>query len=114
MLIREIRGFSIFQIRHYLISILILDQAGQMTGMGPEETAMMAVAQLQMMGGQATSPGAQSAMEALTSFLQAAPNPDGTLTISMNPSTPFSPLMLMSVTDPDAAVQLLGLSASYQ
>lgn len=93
---------------------LILDQASQMTGMGPEETAMMAVAQLQLMGSQATSPGAQSAMEALTSFLQAAPNPGGTLTISMNPSTPFSPLMLMGVTDPDTAVQLLGLSATYQ
>lgn len=93
---------------------LILDQAGQMTGMTPEQTAMMAVGQVQMMGSMATSPEAQSAMEAIVAFLQAGPNPDGTLTISMNPATPVSPFAIMGVADPDSAVQLLGLSATYQ
>ena len=53
-------------------------------------------------------------MQALTAFLQAGPNPDGTLTISMNPATPVSPFAIMAVSDPNAAVQLLGLSATYE
>jgi len=93
---------------------LILGQASQMTGMDAEQTAAMAVMQLQMMGGSATSPEAQSSMQALTSFLQAGTNPDGLLTVTLNPSTPFSPLMLMGVGDPDSAAQLLGLSITYQ
>lgn len=93
---------------------LILDQAGQMTGMSPEQTAMMAVAQLQVMGGAADSPEAQAVMQALTAFLQAGPNPEGTLTISMNPATPVSPFAVMGISDPNAAIQLLGLSATYE
>ena len=93
---------------------LILEMAGGFTGMGPEETAQMAVMQLQLMGGQATSPAAQSSMQALTSFLQAGTTPDGTLTVTANPSTPFSPLALMAAGDPDSAVEILGLSIDYQ
>lgn len=93
---------------------LILDQVGEATGMDAAQATAMAVMQLQVMGGSATSPEAQSSMAALTSFLQAGANPDGTLTMSLDPSTPFSPLMLMGVSDPDAAAQLLGLSITYQ
>jgi hypothetical protein len=93
---------------------LILDQASQATGMDSEQAAAMAVMQLQLMGGSATSPDAQASMQALTSFLQAGSNPEGTLTMSLNPDTPFSPLALMGIADPDTAIQMMGLLITYQ
>jgi len=93
---------------------MILQAAGSSTGMAPEQTIQMAAAQLQLMSGQSTNSTTQASIRALTAFLEAGTTPEGMLTISVNPATPFSPFELAAAEDLDSVVEIMGLSIDYQ
>lgn len=93
---------------------LLLEQAARLGNTSIDQAAERIVEEMELWALEATSPDASEAYLAFADFMQAAPHPESTLTISLNPSTPFSPLMFMEIADPDAAAQLLGLSISHQ
>ncbi len=93
---------------------LLLEQAARLGNTSIEQAAAMLVDEMDLWAIEAASPEARDAYLAFGDFMRAGPHPESTLTITMNPPVPFSPLMLMDIADPDAAAQLLGLSVMHR
>jgi hypothetical protein len=91
-----------------------LEMGAAESGMQVDQAIQMGTMQLQAMGGMVTSEGGQAAMNALLAFMNDLPNPSGTLSVDVAPPSPVNPMALMSIASPDAAVQTLGLTVTYE
>ncbi|MEQ9812973.1 MAG: hypothetical protein RLO50_09330 [Azospirillaceae bacterium] len=91
-----------------------LEAGQQETGMAPDEIVQMAVQQIEGLRGMVTSNAGNAGLDAIIAFLQDHATPGGTLTVDLAPPNPVNPMMLMSITNPDAAVEMLGATVTYQ